>query len=386
MRGPGGAGLYLHVPFCSAVCPYCDFAVLRDDPDRHRTFVEAMLAEASDRAAELGDETIDTIYFGGGTPSALGDAHLAELLEGLRARLPVAPAARIHLEANPEDLTEARLAAWRELGLDFLSLGIQSFRDEELRFLGRRHDAREARRGLARAVASGIPVVSCDLIFGLPNQTVEDLAESLRVVGELRPGHVSGYQLTIEPRTVFGRRVAAGRWEPLPDPEQGALFDHLHEGLAQGGYEAYEVSNFRRDVASGSAHNQKYWDRRPYLGLGPSAHSFDGDRRSWNHRELASWSQAIAAGRGAVLERELLSNWDRIAETLMLGLRRPQGVDAVALFDETGFDLASSASPYLEEACDEGSLFWEGRFLRPTRRGLAIADALATRLCPEPPA
>jgi putative oxygen-independent coproporphyrinogen III oxidase len=381
---PGAAGLYLHVPFCSAVCPYCDFAVLRDDPRLHESYLEALLREAEARVEELGGAEIDTIYFGGGTPSALSPDHLGRLIEGLHETLPLRSDARLHFEANPEDIDEDVLAQWGALGLHFLSLGIQSFRDAELRFLGRRHDGAQARRALERALASGIHTVSCDLIFGLPEQSPEDLRANVEVVAAMKPGHVSGYQLTIEARTPFGRRVAAGRWAPLPDPEQGRLFDELHEGLAAAGYEAYEVSNFRLRPEHASRHNEKYWDRAPYLGLGPSAHSFDGRRRSWNRRDLSDWRRAVMAGEGAVADREDLSSWDLIAESLMLGLRRPQGIDTAALRAASGWDLLTSGGPALERALAHGHLHREGRFIRPSRRGMAIADALARDLCPDP--
>ena len=384
MSEPGSAGLYLHVPFCSAVCPYCDFAVLRDDASRHGAFVGALLREAEERAEEFTGWSFDTVYLGGGTPSALAPERLATLLEGLRARLPIAPRARLHIEANPEDLRSGTLRAWRDLDLAFLSLGVQSFDDAELRFLGRRHDGEQARRALELAVAEGPETVSCDLIFGLPGQSPENLVADVTAAAERRPGHVSGYQLTVKEGTPFARRVAAGRWSPLGDGDQGRLFDVLHDALEAAGYSAYEVSNFRREERHESRHNRKYWDRTPYLGLGPSAHSFDGRRRSWNHRDLGAWEGALAAGRGAVEDRETLGPWDLVAESLMLGFRRSRGLDVAALVAASGWDPRREAPEALARALEEGHLSWREGFLVPNRAGMAIADALARDLCPDP--
>ncbi|MEZ6197666.1 MAG: radical SAM family heme chaperone HemW [Planctomycetota bacterium] len=377
MTGAGLAGLYVHVPFCSAVCPYCDFAVRRDDPARHASYVEAIATEAARRDF---DGPFDTIYLGGGTPSALGPAALSALVASLRTR-PGGADAMLHMEANPEDVNEESLALWRDLGVRFLSLGVQSFRDDELRFLGRRHDGREAREAIGRARSAGIPVVSVDLIFGLPDQDEGRLRESLAVAADL--DHVSAYQLTIEPRTPFGQRARRGALQPASDETQGRLFEVLHSGLAEVGLSAYELSNFARSEATRSRHNPKYWEHLPYLGLGPGAHSFDGRRRRWNLPSLTAWETDLETGGEGEEGSEVLTPLDLARERLLLGLRRPEGLDLAGMRDHYGWDLDERRGPALDRGIREG--WWsrtDGR-LRPTLAGMAIADALARDLAPD---
>lgn len=376
-------GLYLHIPFCSEICPYCDFAVVKGGRDQKGRFVQHLLAEIelwqADRPAALAG--FDTVYLGGGTPSALPPEELARILAALRARLGVAPDAWVSLEANPEDVTREALAAWQALGVRTVSLGVQSFVPEALAFLGRRHDARQARRSLELALAAGFDTVSVDLIYGFPHGAAggapgawkRTLEEAVR----LGPHHVSCYQLTFHEGTPFGFRLARGALAELSEGDQAAHFTFTHRYLADSGYPAYEVSSFARAPTHRSRHNRKYWDHTPYLGLGPSAHSFDGRRRWWNERHVGAWERRLAAEERPVAGEELLDDEALALEALMLGLRTIEGVDLAALLVRHGVDLVAANAPLLERLDAEGLLTLSGGHLVPTLAGLAVADGLA---------
>ena len=373
------AGLYVHVPFCSAICPYCDFAVTRGGPERRAAFVEALVAEAA--LYGEGGDAFDTVYLGGGTPSALPVEALARLLGALREHLAVAPEAWISVEANPEDVSEGLLAELRALGVRTLSLGVQSFDPAALKFLGRRHTPEEARRAVELALAAGFESVSVDVIVGLPEdrQGPEALARTLATVVELAPQHVSCYQLTFHEGTPFFRGLERGVIRELPEPAQARSYERVLSVLGAGGYEPYEVSNFARAPRFRSRHNAKYWDHTPYLGLGPSAHSFDGRRRWWNVREEGAWRRMLA-GERPVAGEEVLSRGELALEALMLGLRTARGVDLDRFRERFGVDLVARNRGRVEALVAAGLVRVEreeGReWLRPTVKGFAVADGL----------
>jgi oxygen-independent coproporphyrinogen-3 oxidase len=371
-------GLYLHVPFCSKICPYCDFAVLMGGPERRGRFVERLIGEIrlweADGAAF---SPFDTIYFGGGTPSCLTPDELERILEAVRRSLPVAADPWIFLEANPEDVTPESLAAWRGLGVRTLSLGVQSFDADTLRFLGRRHGPEEARRAVELSVAAGFGTVSLDLIYGSPGESRESWRRSLEEAVRLGPDHISCYQLTIHEGTPFGFRLERGKLAETPEAEQAEIFLLTHEILRDHGYPAYEVSNFARSPESQSRHNRKYWDHTPYLGLGPSAHSFSGRRRWWNERKLGPYEKRVDLGEKPLAGSEELSAEDLALEALMLGLRTTAGLDLQRFRERYGVDLVAKNGPLLEQLTAEGLLSPKDGALVPTLAGLAVADSLA---------
>lgn len=385
---PGdAAGLYLHVPFCSAVCPYCDFAVTVGGEVAREKYRRALLGEIGLVAAVGGaawGAAADTVYFGGGTPSALPAETLAEVLAALGERLAVPRegpgAARVFLEANPEDVTAATAGAWRRTGIAVLSLGVQSFDPGALAFLGRRHDPAAARRAVEAARAAGFATVSLDLIYGWPGQTPERWRRDLETAVALAPDHLSCYQLTVEPGTAFGHQRQRGELAEMPEDEQAALFRLTHTLLADAGYPAYEVSSFARSPEHRSRHNRKYWRHAPYLGLGPSAHSFDGvARRWWNERRLAPWRAAVEAGRLPWGGDETLDRFQLALERLMLGLRTADGFDLADFERSYGVDLAAANGELIASLEAEGLARVEPGRLRLTLDGLAIADGLAER-------
>lgn len=378
---PARAGLYLHVPFCSAVCPYCDFAVTVGGARSHAVYRRALLEEIRQWGRGIGGPRwtlpLDTVYLGGGTPSALSVEDLEAIFAALARELHTA-GAWTHFEANPEDAGPAATALWRRLGVATLSLGVQSFQSESLRFLGRRHDPESARASVRTAKKAGFAAVSVDLIYGLPGQTAADWRRDLEAAVALEPEHLSCYQLTVEPGTVFGKRRREGELVELPEPRQAELFRLTHRFLADAGYPAYEVSNFARSPEHRSRHNRKYWDHTPYLGLGPSAHSFDGVReRWWNHRKLSFWRAAVERGERPVAEREELDREALALERLMLGLRTTEGIDLARFRARYGVDL-TAANPELLARLQERALARvEAGRLALTLDGLTVADGLA---------
>lgn len=380
MRGPRIAkdapGLYLHVPFCSAICPYCDFAVTLGGEEKRRRFVASLLAEIA-LWADSGWRGFDTIYFGGGTPSALAPEQIESLLEALYAAFPESRGARIYLEANPEDASAETFAALRAAGVSTLSLGVQSFVPEELAFLGRRHTPEQGERAFHLAREAGFPTVSLDLMFGLPEQTPEVWRRSLEAALRLGADHISCYQLTIHEGTPFGFRRDRGRLAEMPEPAQGEIFHLTHRLLGEAGYEGYEVSNFARSPEHRSRHNRKYWHHVPYLGLGPSAHSFDGRRRWWNERKLGPWEGKLARGEKPIADSETLTPEDLALEALMLRLRTKEGLDLEELRERYGLDLEAKNAALIRRAVEEGLLLRQGEKLQPTTAGLAVADGLA---------
>ena len=301
----------------------------------------------------------------------------------------------VFLEANPEDVTSEACAAWRGLGVRTLSLGVQSFSDEALRFLGRRHDGRQARAAVATAQAAGFDTVSVDLIFGLPGQSEDAWRRELAAAVALAPGHLSCYQLTIHARTRFGVAAKRGQLSEMPEAQQAAVFELTHRLLADAGYSAYEVSNFARAPGHESRHNRKYWDHTPYLGLGPSAHSLAiGDsgaapgavlsaRRWWNELRTPRWESRVAAGERPLEAEERLGAKALATETVMLGLRTTAGIDLDAFAARYAIDLLAANEALVAQLTAEGHLAVRpsdahgGRRLVPTPSGLAVADGMA---------
>jgi putative oxygen-independent coproporphyrinogen III oxidase len=389
-------GLYLHVPFCSAICPYCDFAVLTGGRQARAEFVDSLVSEIEMWRVDAARwETIDTVYFGGGTPSALEPAELARILAAARAALPVAGGAWIALEANPEDVTAESVRRWRELGVSMLSLGVQSFDAETLRFLGRRHPPGQALRAVELALGAGFPTVSIDLIYGTGEKPsagaagatkatettktteVERWRRDLEQAVKLGPHHLSCYQLTIHEGTPFGYRAARGELRELPEADQAEIFRLTHAFLAGRGYPAYEVSNFASAAEHQSRHNHKYWDHTPYLGLGPSAHSFDGRRRWWNERKLRAWQGKLAAGERPVAGGEELGRCELALEEVMLSLRTASGIDLAGFRRRHGWDLAARNRRLVGDLAARGLLAERDGRLVPSPEGLAVADSLA---------
>ena len=377
------AGLYVHVPFCSSVCPYCDFAVTQAGESRRALWERGLLDEAA-MYADRGFD-FDTVYFGGGTPSALKIDRLARVVEGLRQGLRINPEAQVFIEVNPEDVGPDSVRAWRNLGFSNVSVGVQSLDDVSLRFLGRRHSAEEARRSVEVLLGAGFDTVSLDLIFGLPDQTRSDWEGQLVEAIRLGVNHVSCYQLTFHDGTIFGKRRDAGLMMEMGEAPQADLYALTHEILGAAGFEGYEVSNFALP-GHRSAHNLKYWTGAPYLGLGPGAHSFDGvDTRWWNRRKVRLWQRDIDNGFFPVEGDESLTKRQRAFETLMLGMRTADGVDLAELEKGFGAEVIAPNAETLQSLVAKGLIRRRGDLIAPTPAGMAVADALVRAIRIEGP-
>jgi oxygen-independent coproporphyrinogen-3 oxidase len=401
-------GLYVHVPFCASICPYCDFAVKKGDGEKGRRYVDALLDEAdglrsgrllpeapalAEAMGALAAARFDTVYLGGGTPSLLPVDALERLLDGLGEHFDLAPDARLFLEANPEDADPTRLEAWKRLGVRTLSFGVQSLDDDDLRFLGRHHSADDAIRTVRQARDVGFDTVSVDLIYGLPDQAPDrwrrQLDRALDLDGNPGEGlgadHLSLYELEIHPRTVFGKRHARGELRPLDEESRAELFALTHRHLEAAGWDVYEVSNFARTSEHRSRHNRKYWHHVPYLGLGPSAHSLargEGPTlwRSWNERAEPRWRRLLTEGTSPAAGWEHLPPSALALEAMMLGLRHAGGVDLDRIRRLSGLDLERLNRAHFERWIEAGWVIRRGNHLLPTTPGMALADRLASEI------
>ena len=369
-------GVYIHVPFCRRKCPYCDFysrAPEVGEPDR---FVAAVASEAKMR--ETASQAVGTVYVGGGTPSMLGAKQLGEMLAAVREHFDVAADAEITVEANPLDLTPRWAEGALEAGFNRISIGVQSVEDDDLRFLGRPHGAADGPRAVDAARAAGFDEIGIDLIYGLPGQTREMLRNRAeQAVERCRPEHVSCYQLTYAEGTPLCGALYAGEFAKLSDDDEYALFAELHHAMTDLAYPAYEVSNFSLDDAHRSRHNSNYWRHVPYVGFGPSAHSFDGRVRSWNVSSVGDYLAAVESGASAIGGSEDLSDEQLAAETVMLALRTTDGLDLGAYRERFGRDFLEANRVAVGGAVDGGLLTLSKSRLRPTVGGLAVADGLA---------
>jgi putative oxygen-independent coproporphyrinogen III oxidase len=370
MLAPAQPGLYVHVPFCRTKCRYCGFYSVAED-DGHARWLEALAGEAVGKAEQWSE--FDSCYVGGGSPSVLRDSLLGQLVGSLRRAFRIAEDAEWTLEVNPADVTRERARTWLSLGFDRVSVGVQSFDPRELRWLGRRHDPSQARLALGCLRAAGFDDLGIDLIQGLPGQSLESRLASLDRALDFEPEHLSCYELTLEPGTPLAAETEAGRCE-LPDPDRAAdAWLATSERAVARGYVHYEVSNFARSLAHKSRHNAKYWAQVPYLGLGPSAHSFDGRLRWHNLRSVGDYCRAIESGARPIAGEESLSDEQLRWERVSLGLRTSDGI----AIDDLG---ATEPAAELAELMDQGLLARVDRRLVPTPKGLLVADALARRL------
>jgi oxygen-independent coproporphyrinogen-3 oxidase len=321
---PSMPGVYLHIPFCRKACTYCDFHFSTGSRLKQRV-LEAMLRELDLRAPAV-QGPADTVYFGGGTPSLLTPAEIGAFLSALRQGPGIAAGAEVTLEANPDDITAETLAAWRDIGITRLSLGTQSFREDRLRFMGRAHTAEQALRSIDLIADAGFTSWTIDLIYGLPGMTLAEWDEQLRIALDHGMPHLSAYCLTVEPRTALARQVERGEVLPPGDADQSAQFQLLMECMAAAGMEHYEISNFALP-GQRSRHNSAYWAGLPYLGIGPSAHSFSGTHRRWNIANNARYVQALEAGEDAPHDTEETTPHRRSNESILTGLRTGEGLD-----------------------------------------------------------
>lgn len=360
--------LYLHIPFCARRCSYCDFAIAVRKRVPSRAYADVVLKEwqqtlrRSD-AQEILGSGVDTLYFGGGTPSLLESDELARVVEGITAHHPLVAGAEVTLEANPDDVTAERAAAWRSVGVNRVSLGVQSFDPAVLAWMHRTHRAEQVAPAVAALRGAGIGEISLDLIFAMPAELPRDWPRDLELALALGPDHLSLYGLTVEDHTPLARWISRLQVRGAEDDRYAAEFLRAHSTLAGAGLEHYEVSNYARP-GKRARHNSAYWRRATYIGLGPSAHSAYGRERQWNVREWAAYERTLRAGGSAVGGREVLDAAAMALEELYLGLRTADGIAADRL-----------PAPVVANWVDEG---WaeRGDRVRLTPEGWLRLDAL----------
>jgi oxygen-independent coproporphyrinogen-3 oxidase len=372
------AGLYIHIPFCLSKCHYCDFYSLTSIsalPD----FLDALFKEMEMYRTRF--NPFDTVYIGGGTPSLLSPQQLKSILTRVRKNFDLISnpeiTPEITIETNPADLDRSFLESMCEIGINRINIGVQSFDEKVLDFLGRRHSVKEAISVVETSRKAGFHNIGLDLIYGVPEQGIESWLETLKQAVALSPEHISCYQLTLESKTPLGVRYQAGEF-PIPGEElQYEFFMKTSKFLEDAGYIHYEVSNFARGTEHISRHNQKYWDHSSYLGLGPSAHSFQCNRRWWNHRCLDQYLAAINAGNLPVEETEILTMEQLRLEALYLGLRTKKGVSLQDFKNQYHYDLLTEKKKILTKLEEEGFISIQDGHLYPTETGLAVADSLS---------
>lgn len=351
------AGIYIHIPFCKSRCKYCDF-FSTTHLEKRSQYVEALLCEWQDRRNELRDPT-RTLYIGGGTPSTLDIDSLQLIVDSLQ----VNTVEEITLEVNPGDVTEEKAAAWRKMGINRLSMGIQTFDDTLLQLIGRRHTAQEARNAVAIAQAAGFDNISIDLMYALPSQTMVQWQNDVEEALQLGVQHISSYGLIYEEGTALTTLLEHGVIEAVDEDTEMQMYDYLVERLTANGYVHYEVSNFSLPGRQ-SQHNSSYWNNTPYLGLGAGAHSYDGNTRTWNVSDLDEYIQQ-AINHRLQPEKEELTDEDKHTERVMLGLRTNKGV---AIED---IDM-SKAEVYLQQ----GWLRQEGERVIATTQGFHVLNRI----------
>ncbi|MCQ2323497.1 MAG: radical SAM family heme chaperone HemW [Paludibacteraceae bacterium] len=317
------AGVYIHIPFCKSRCQYCDF-YSTTQLHRQEEYIDTILREIDIRQTELQSHDIETIYFGGGTPSLLDPKYVDLVLKKI-AYVKHTLSMECTLEANPGDLTPQKLLQLRAIGINRLSIGIQSFNDRLLQLIGRRHNAAQAIQVVHDAQAAGFDNLSIDLIYGLPTQTMDDWKQTIQTAFDLNVQHISCYCLSYEDNTPLTRLLEAGKINEIDEDTENEMYDYLCTTLKANGFIHYEVSNFAKPNFQ-SKHNSNYWNNTPYIGLGAASHSYDGLSRSWNPSDLDAYIEGVQAGT-LVREQETLTPEQIHEEQIMLGLRTNQGID-----------------------------------------------------------
>jgi oxygen-independent coproporphyrinogen-3 oxidase len=371
------AGIYLHVPFCRQACHYCDFH-FSTNREGKAEMMKSMVDEILLRKDYLAGENVKTIYFGGGTPSLLEPRDLDLLLGAISSAHPVSPEAEITLEANPDDLTIALLKDFRSMGINRISIGIQSFDDRILRYLNRVHDARMAIDAVEFSRTAGFDNFSIDLIYAIPGLTQEGWEKSLSRALALNPPHISAYTLTIEEKTAFGNWLAKGRLQPVDDTLAAEQLQMLMDVLSANEYTQYEISNFARPGFE-SRHNSSYWQGEKYLGIGPSAHSYDQHSRQFNIANNNLYVRSLR-DKTVPFEREVLKKNDYINEYILTTLRTNGGCNLANLKQNFDYDLMEHHSNYLRQLQDHQLITIQDSQLRLTAKGRLVADKISSDL------
>jgi len=368
-------GIYIHVPFCVRKCDYCDFYSCTDLA-KIPAYVDSLVDEM-----EITDfpSPADTLYFGGGTPSILAPEQIQRLIDAAVNRFQLSSDVEITIEANPGTVTAEKLAGFRQAGVNRINIGVQSFSDFSLGFLSRIHTAKEAIASFELARSAGYDNIGFDLIYGLPGQSEKMWQADLSAAIALSPEHLSCYMLTYEPGTRMENNLRNGHFRPLPDKTVGQLYEFTVQYLEDNGFFQYEVSNFSTSGQTRSKHNQKYWTHAPYIGMGPSAHSLTGKKRSWNVRSLDGYLKKTGQGQLPVEETEELNSRQLMMETLYLRLRCVDGISILEFEKRFSTDFKRLFGSVVSAYESDGYLEVENNQCRLTRKGMLFADSISSR-------
>lgn len=370
------AGIYIHIPFCRQACHYCDFH-FSTNLKNQKEMVHAICNEMVSRKSYVSDE-IETIYFGGGTPSLLNKIQIQSILFTLKAHFSISKNVEITLEANPEDLTEKKCNEFLNLGINRLSIGIQTFHEEKLQWMNRAHSSVEAEEAYWNAREAGFQNISLDLIYARPNEDANAWISDLNQVVALNPDHISLYGLTIEEKTVFGKWEKEDKLIQLPEEDAATQYLKAIEHLNESGFQQYEVSNFSK-VGFESKHNGAYWTGTPYLGVGPGAHSFNGEERHINIRNNAKYLKLINENEQH-FEVEQLSRVQRINEQILTSLRTVKGLDLSDLKSRWNIDLKKDHQAFIEDLVTQNLAAVNNDKMNLLPHGFLIADEISLRL------
>lgn len=371
------AGIYLHIPFCRQACNYCNFHFATSLRYKEPV-VAAIMHEAVLQKPYLQNEAVATIYFGGGTPSLLDTLEIEGILNTIRNHYAVQPDAEITLEANPDDITVEKLAAWKKAGINRLSIGIQSFFETDLRWMNRAHNATQAKTCSELAQQAGFNNISIDLIYGTPGLSDEAWQQNVATAIALGIPHLSCYALTVEEQTPLHKQISKKQKRDVDNEQQARQFLLLMQWLRHAGYEHYEVSNFALPGMR-SRHNSAYWRGEKYLGLGPSAHSFDGVSRQWNIANNNTYLQQVPQGI-VPFEIEILTLEQQLNEHIMISLRTKEGLNLKTVAERWGADAANAIEKGVKPFTAQGYLFCERHFVQLTDEGMLRADGIASEL------
>jgi len=372
------AGLYIHIPFCVRKCHYCDFYSQTELSLKPR-FLNALIAEMELVSAE--GLSFDTLYIGGGTPSVYECNAIGQIVAAISQNFDCLPDSEITIEVNPASASLEQLKGYREAGINRINIGVQSFNQKNLDFLGRIHTTAEACKVITEAHQAGFKNIGLDMIYGLPGHSAQAWQRDLEQATQYRPAHIACYMLTYEKGTPLHSDLKSGRVQPLSDDHVRVLFEATIELLEDNGYFQYEISNFARkekDPATNiSRHNLKYWIRAPYIGLGPSAHSFIKSQRYWNQLSVDRYLAAIESGRPPIAEREVLTAEQEMIETIYLGLRMTQGIDLTWFRQKFGIDFAEIFKDLIADLEKKEYIKVSATHAALTRQGKAFLDSIA---------
>ena len=371
------SGIYIHIPFCKKVCFYCDFHFTVSLKHKDR-LINAILKEVDLRKDYLTKNDIETIYFGGGTPSILNINDIAKILSQIYKYFSIAPQAEITLEANPDDLNKSYLQELKNIGINRLSIGVQSFFDEELKWMNRRHNAQEAEHSIKLSQDCGFPNLNVDLIYGIPGLTDKRWKQNLDLFLRMDVPHLSAYHLTIEPKTVFGYYKRKGRLTEISENESISHYEMLINTMKLHKYQHYEISNFSLNGFM-SKHNTNYWNSGKYLGIGPSAHSFNGTSRQWNSSVNTKYMNGLEKNE-SFFEIETLSETDRFNDYLLTGLRTAKGVNKEEILKIFGNKYLEHFERELKKFNAFGYVLEENSQIRLTEIAMFVSDKIISEL------